>query len=92
MLSNNAIFECTMKTLTVRNLPAALAEALKREKQRRGTSLNQTVIELLEQGLGVTGPRSNGLAEMAGTWSEEDFSAFCDAVSVFDEVDQELWR
>jgi hypothetical protein len=36
-----------MKALTIRNLPPALAEALDREKHRRGQSLNQTVIDLL---------------------------------------------
>ena len=55
-----------MKHLTVRNLPPEVAEALKREKRRRGESLNQTVIELLSQGLGVGEPRSNGLARVAG--------------------------
>jgi len=39
--------------LTVRNLPDELAAALEKEKRRRGTSLNQTVIDLLRQSLGV---------------------------------------
>jgi hypothetical protein len=81
-----------VKHLTIRNLPAELAEALEREKRRRGGSLNQTVIELLGQGLGVGVPRSNGLAALAGGWGEEEFRRFQRAVAPFEEVDSELWR
>jgi plasmid stability protein len=88
----NATTESNMKTLTIRNLPPDVSEALEREKRRRGESLNQTVIELLSQGLGVGGTRSNGLAGLAGNWSEEVFRQFEDAVSLFGEVDPELWR
>ncbi len=41
-----------MQRLTVRNLPPALARALEEEKKRCGRPLNQTVIPLLQQGLG----------------------------------------
>jgi plasmid stability protein len=80
-----------MKTLTIRNLPPDVAEALEREKRRRGDSLNQTVIELLSQGLGVGVTRSNGLARLAGRWDEEEFEHFERAMTPFEEIDQELW-
>ncbi len=82
----------TMKTLTVRNVPEALAEALEREKGRRGESLNQTVLDLLSQGLGVEGRRSNGLARLAGRWSEAEFAEFQQAVAEFEQIDDELWQ
>ena len=81
-----------MRALTVRNVPPDVADALAREKRRRGKSLNQTVIELLAQGLGVAGPRSNGLGQLSGTWSEQDLREFSQAVSPFDDIDPELWR
>ena len=81
-----------MKTLTVRNIPPAVAEALEREKRVRGRSLNRTVIELLSQGLGVGVTRSNGLAGSAGGWSEAELREFEDAVRPFEEVDPELWK
>ena len=81
-----------MKTLTIRNLPPDVAEALEREKRRRGASLNQTVIELLGQGLGVGATRSNGLARLAGRWTEEEFQRFEEAIAPFEEIDPELWR
>jgi hypothetical protein len=81
-----------MRTLTVRDVPPEVSEALEREKRRRGESLNRTVIELLSQSLGVGTIRSNGLGRLAGTWTEEDFQEFERAVAPFEEVDDELWR
>jgi hypothetical protein len=78
--------------LTIRNLPPTLAEALDREKRRRGQSLNQTVIELLDQGLGTLRARSNGLGRLVGGWSEKEFRDFEQAIAQFEEVDEELWR
>lgn len=84
--------EQDVKYLTIRNLPPEVAEALDREKHRRGESLNKTVIGLLSQGLGVGQARCNGLANLAGRWSEEEFQDFERAIAPFDEVDPELWR
>lgn len=83
-----------MEHLTVRRVPAPLARALELEKKRRGTSLNQTVIDLLSQGLGVSrgAPKSNGLRRLAGRWSEEEFREFQEAVAVTEQIDAELWR
>jgi len=81
-----------LKTLTIRNLPPEVAEALEREKKRRGESLNQTVIDLLGQGLGVGNARSNGLARLAGSWTEAELRRFEEAVAPFEAIDPELWR
>jgi plasmid stability protein len=81
-----------MRNLTVRGVPKGVAEALEREKQRRGTSLNRTVIDLLRQALGVGAPRSNGVAALAGTWTQDDLDEFEEAVASFDRVDADLWR
>jgi len=81
-----------LKNLTIRNVPDDLADALEREKSRRRESLNQTVIELLSQGLGVGLSRSNGLARLAGTWTAEDHRMFEESIAPFEEIDAELWR
>lgn len=78
--------------MTIRNLPASVAEALEREKRRRGRSLNQTVIDLLGQSLGVEGARSNGLGRLAGRWDEGELREFERAVAPFEQIDEELWR
>ena len=81
-----------MKALTIRNVPDDVAAALDEERRLKGASLNQTVIDLLRQALGVGSMRSNGLAELAGQWSIEEFEAFEHATEAFSEIDPEMWR
>ena len=80
--------------LTVRNVPEQVAKALDSERRRRRQSLNQTVIDLLGQSLGVTpgARRSNGLAKLAGGWSEEQAKGFEALLKPFENLDAELWR
>ncbi len=83
-----------MKTMTIRNVSPDLAEALQEEKSRRGLSLNRTVLALMQEALGVSeeAERSNGLRRLAGTWTEDEFCEFEEAVRPFREIDEELWR
>ena len=83
-----------MHHLTVRNVPNDLAKALDREKRRRGASLNQTILDLLRQSLGVgTGfPKSNGLAALAGDWSEPELREFEACIAVTEQIEEDLWR
>lgn len=80
-----------MKNLTIRNVPDAVAEALEEEKRRRGQSLSQTVLDLLSQGLGVGTTRTNGLGRLAGSWTEEEFQEFEEAVAGLECLDDKLW-
>jgi hypothetical protein len=83
-----------MKAITIRGVDARLGRALERETKRRGASLNQTVLDVLRQALGVddTSTRSNGLSQLAGTWSDEELEQFEAATSVFEAIDDELWQ
>ena len=83
-----------MKALTIRDVDERLARALEREKRRRGSSLNQTVLQLLGQALGLDSraPRSNGLAKLAGTWSASELGRFERDTAAFEQVDEELWK
>ena len=78
----------------MRNVPGPVAQALDRERRRRGASLNQTVIDLLRQVLGVEpgGRRSNGLAGLAGRWTQSQFDSFEVAAALTEQIDEELWR
>jgi plasmid stability protein len=80
--------------LTVRNLPADVAAELERERKRRGTSLNQAVLNALRKGLGLgTERKSNGLAALAGKWTAQELEEFDSAVGeAAERVDEELWR
>ena len=83
-----------MKTMTIRNVPAELAQALEKERRKRGTSLNRTVLALLRNALGVPSQAvpSNGLRRLAGTWSEAEHKQFEQAVAPLGEVDEAMWR
>ena len=83
-----------MKQLTVRSVPPALAQALQAERKRRGTSLNQTIIGLLCQSMGIASnaPYDNGLAKLAGTWTAKDLEEFEQHTAIFDQIDGELWK
>ena len=83
-----------MKALTIRNVDARLASALSRETKRRGTSLNQTVLDVLRRGLGLDSPepQRNGLEKLAGNWTDEEFKEFEASVAMFEHIDPELWR
>ena len=82
-----------MKTLTIRGVPRTLAQALDRERRRRDASLNSTVLDLLSRSLGLEagGPRRNGLAELAGTWTDDEQRQFAAAVAPLETVDDEMW-
>ena len=83
-----------LKTMTIRNIPAELAEALEDEKRRRGSSLNRTALALLREALGLSkaGPRSNGLHRLAGAWSTDEYQRFEQDLVPFDRIDEDLWR
>jgi hypothetical protein len=79
------------KHLTIRDVPPKVAKALRATQRRMGTSLNQTVLNLLGRSLG-TGREPNGLEALAGTWSREDLARFEKATAAFEKVDDELWK
>lgn len=102
LMSENALteidtlhsLEAGVKQLTVRSVDEALAKALEAEARRRRCSVNQTVLEILEQGLGLSGAAGfdNGLGKLAGTWTEDEAKAFEASIAPFEQVDEELWR
>lgn len=83
-----------MGYLTVRNLPNDVAKALRMETRRRRKSLNQTVIDLLKQALGLDwdSPGMNGLEKLAGVWSQKELDNFERATAIFEHIDEEQWR
>jgi hypothetical protein len=82
---------------TIRNIPDALDEALRRTARARGKSLNEVAIEALARGAGVSGEsrRQRDLGDIAGTWRKDP--AFDRALAAQDTVDphfieKEMWR
>ena len=82
------------RQLTVRHLPKDLAIALQKEKRRRGVSLNQTVKDVLRQGLGLGSSRryANGLGKLSGGWTQAELDSFEKATAVFERIDDDAWK
>jgi plasmid stability protein len=80
--------------LTIRGVPDDLAKALQEEKRRRGSSMNQTVMDLLRQALnlGWTSKKRNGLEKLSGSWSQMEFNLFERSTAVFERTYEEQWR
>jgi hypothetical protein len=76
---------------TIRKVPDALDDVLRREARARGKSLNEVAIQALARGAGMTGEsrRQRDLADIAGTWRKD--SAFDRAVAAQHKIDKELW-
>jgi hypothetical protein len=85
-------YEECVRHLTIRNVPAPLAERLDEARRARGRSLNQTVLDLLAQTVGLTGERTNGLGALAGTWSAKEHAVFETAIAESERIDEELWH
>ena len=42
-------------------------------------------------GVNRKGPKRNGLAQLAGTWTAEEHASFEAALAVTEQIDEELW-
>jgi hypothetical protein len=77
---------------TLRQIPPALDEALRRKSRQDGKSINQTAIEVLHSGLALAGDsiQHRDLDFMIGSWVEDP--AFDEAIGRQDRVDPKLWQ
>ena len=78
------------KQLTIRGVPEEVAERLTRISQERGRSVNSTVLEILQEAVGVE-ERRNRLQRMA-TWTDQDKVEFESALAAQRVIDEELWN
>lgn len=76
---------------TLRNVPDALDEALRRAAREQGKSLNEVAIDALARGAGVSGERvkRRDLSDIAGTWRKD--AVFDSALAAQDTIDEEMW-
>lgn len=85
-----------VKTVTLRNLPPALAREVRRRAEENDISLARAVISLLEERLGLSRPASprtyHDLDELAGSWTEDEAAAFDEALQQQRRIDPDLWR
>ncbi|MCD6116718.1 antitoxin [bacterium] len=84
-----------MKTITIRGVDSALAEAIKKTAEKHQESMNQTLLKLLKDSLGLTKkpafPKYKDLDSMAGTWTVKEEKEFIKNTGSFREIDEEMW-
>ena len=87
-----------MSQLTIRFGPD-VEQAIRALAKRERVSLNQAALRLLRKGAGLDeGARlkrdvvGDSLDDLIGTWSEQEAAELAGAVSVFESIDEELWR
>ena len=85
-----------MKAITLRNIPPDLSRRIERRAKERGSSLNKTVIQVLEDGLGTSKKRAvqlhHDLDHLAGSWSEDEAREFEEDLAAQRKIEPELWR
>jgi len=81
-----------MKQLTIRKVSSELDRAIGEECRLKGQSINQTVLDLLQQalGMGPKGRMDNGLGRLAGTWTQQEFLGFRRRTGIFETAGSEL--
>ena len=83
--------------LTIRGLPPAVEEAVRKEATNGRISLNKAVIRLLEKAMGLSGADEsreiyNDLDRFCGIWSAEEATDIEEILVHARTVDEELWR
>jgi hypothetical protein len=77
---------------TLRNVPPAVDDALRRRAREEGKSLNDVALEALCAGVGL-GPqrlRRRDLGDLAGSWKPD--AEFKKAIAAQDQIDEDLWK
>jgi hypothetical protein len=85
-----------MSAITVRNMPAAVAKAVREKARRERVSLNKAVVRLLEEATGIARRKEKiihrDLDHLSGTWSQAEYDAFMAELREQRQVDPEMWK
>ena len=85
------------KSITIHDVDDATANWLTEEAKRQGTSVERVAGQLLRRALEwerrqAELPTYHDLDAFAGTWNEDEATAFLQAIADFEHVDSVLWR
>lgn len=85
-----------MRPITLRNLPPAVARAVRGRAEADGVSLNKAVIRLLEEGLGLSRPKRPGINhdfdDLIGVWTAQEAREMERFIHEQRRVEPEMWR
>ena len=85
-----------MNAITVRNLPPAVAKAVKEKARKEKLSLNKAILRLLEEATGTHKGNKTAVHDdldyLAGTWSAAEYRQFVDALREQRQIDPGMWK
>ncbi len=85
-----------LRPITLRNLPAAVARAVRERAGADGVSLNKAVIRLLEEALGLSRPKrpriNHDFDEFIGVWTEQEAREMERFLAEERRIDPEMWK
>ena len=82
-----------MKTITLRDIPDAIAKSIQRQAEITGASLNKTVIDKLSTA--INSPRCrehHDLDHLIGRWTDEEAKEMTEALDAHRVIDAEMWK
>jgi len=86
-----------MKTITVRGLDETITKDLKRMAGQNGKSVNQFVLDILKERLGLKKEKKytavhHDMDHLFGIWSENEFKGIQGKIDSERKIDKELWK
>jgi hypothetical protein len=82
-----------MKTITLRDIPDAIAKSIQRQAEITGASLNKTVIDMLSTA--INSPRCrehHDLDHLIGRWTDDEAKEMAEALDAQRVIDAEMWK
>lgn len=86
-----------MKTMTIRSVDPLLVDKMKDLAKQQNKSLNQFVIDILKQYMGMKKEKKftavyHDLDHLFGRWSEKEFNRVQGKIDSERKIDKELWK
>jgi len=86
-----------MKAITIRGIDSSVSEKLKQVAKTEGKSVNQLVLDLIKQNMGMQKKKKftrqhNDLDHLFGKWSRTEFEKIQGFIDSQRNIDLELWQ
>jgi len=86
-----------MKVITIRNIEPSVSEKIKLEAKKQGKSINQFIIDMIEQNLGFKKSKKytniyNDLDHLFGKWTKDEYNQIQGTIDQGKTIDTELWE
>jgi len=85
-----------MKTMTIRSVDPELDRIIKSKASKENLSVNHWVVKTLRHATGTDKKplfkKHDDLDSLAGGWNDKETESFLKSISIFEEIDEEIWK